>query len=74
MRRFLDKLEDQSISSESLCKLSNIVLKNNYFGSGKDLNRQIIRTAIGTKFAPHYDKIFMASLGEDMSEKYYFQS
>ena len=50
MRRFLDKLEDQSISSESLCKLSNIVLKNNYFGSGKDLNRQIIRTAIGTKF------------------------
>ena len=26
MRRFLDKREDQSVSSESLCKLENIVL------------------------------------------------
>ena len=27
MRRFLDKREDQSVSSESICKLANIVLK-----------------------------------------------
>ena len=29
MRRFLDKREDQSVSSENLCKLANIVLKHN---------------------------------------------
>ena len=30
MRPFLDKCEDQSVSSESLCKLANIVRKHNY--------------------------------------------
>ena len=38
MRRFLDKREDQSVSSESLCKLANIVLKHNYFELGRCLS------------------------------------
>ena len=66
MRRFLDKREDQSVSSESLCKLANIVLKHNYFELGKDVYHQILGTAIGTKFAPHYANIFMAGLEEEI--------
>ena len=38
MRRFLDKREDESVSSESLCKLANIVLKHNYFELGRCLS------------------------------------
>ena len=73
MRRFLDKREDQSVSSESLCKLANIMLKHNYFELGKDLYHQILGTAIGTKFAPHYTNTFMAGLEEETFEKSHFQ-
>ena len=73
MRRFLDKSEDQSVSSESLCKLANIVLKHNYFELGKYVYHQIIGTAIGTKFAPHYANIFMAALEEEIFEKSHVQ-
>ena len=59
IRRFLHRREDQLVSSESLCKLANIVLKHNYFELGKDVYHQILGTAIGTKFAPHYANIFM---------------
>ena len=62
MRRFLDKREGQSVSSESLCKLANIVLKHNYFELGKDVYHQILGTAIETKFYLHYANIFMAGL------------
>ena len=48
MRRFLDKHEDHSVSSKSLCKLANIVLKHNYFVLGKDVYHQIAATAIAT--------------------------
>ena len=73
MRRFLDKREDQSVSSESLCKLGNIVLKHNYFELGKDVYHQTLRTAIITKFAPHYANIYMACLEEEIFEKSHFQ-
>ena len=73
MRRFLDKREDQSVSSESLCKLANIVLKHNYFELGKDVYHPILGTAIGKKFAPHYPNIFMAGLEEEIFEKSHFQ-
>ena len=59
MRRFLDKREDQSVSSESLCKLANIVLKHNYFELRKDVCHQILGTATRAKFTPHYVNIFM---------------
>ena len=74
MRRFLDKSEDQSMSSESLCKIANIVLKHNYFIElGKDVYHQTLGTAIRTKFAPHYANIFMAGLEEEIFEKSHFQ-
>ena len=73
MRRFLDKREDQSVPSESLGKLANIVLKHNYFELGKDVYHQILGTAIGTKFAPHYANILMAGFEEEIFEKSHFQ-
>ena len=73
MRRFFDKRDDQSVTSESLCKLANIVLKHNYFGLEKDLYHQILGTTIGTKFASHYANIFMAGLGEEIFEKSHSQ-
>ena len=59
MQRFLDKREDQSVSSESLCKLANIVLKHNYFELRKDVYHQFLGTATRTKFTSHYVNIFM---------------
>ena len=73
MLRFLNKGEEQSVSSESLCKPANIVLKHNYFEFGKDVYHQILGTAIRTKFAPHYANINMAGLEEEIFEKSYFQ-
>ena len=36
------------------------MLKQNYFELGQDVYHQILATATGTKFAPHYANIFMA--------------
>ena len=73
MGRLLDKREDQSVSSQSLGKLANTVLKHNYFQLGKYIYHQILGTAIGTKFAPHYANIFMAGLEKEIFEKFHFQ-
>ena len=37
MPRFFDKREDQPVSSENLCTLANIVLKDNYFELGNNV-------------------------------------
>ena len=66
MRRFLDKHEEQSVSSESLCKLASIVLKHNYFELGKDIHHQILGAVVGTKFAPHYANIYGWFVGKDI--------
>ena len=70
--RFLAKCEDQSVSSQTLCKLANIVLKHNYFELGKDVYHQILGTTIGTKFAPHYANSFTADLKEEIFQKSHF--
>ena len=66
MKKYLDKREDQSVTSENLYKLAEIVLKHNYFEFGQDVYQQILGTAIGTKFTPPYAKIFMAGLEEEI--------
>ena len=66
MKKYLDKSEDQSVRSENLYKLAEIVLKHNYFEFGQDVYQQILDTAIGTKFAPPYANIFMAGLEEEI--------
>ena len=73
VRCFLDKREDQSVSSETLCKLANTVLKHNYFELRKEVYHQILGTAIGTKFAPHYANTFLAGLEDEIFGKSHFQ-
>ena len=50
---------DKSISTESLCRVAKIVLKENYFELGDKI---LLGTAIGTKFVPNYVNIFMTGL------------
>ena len=66
MKKYLGNRENQSVRSENLYKLAEIVLKHNYFEFGQDVYQQILGTAIGTKFAPPYANIFMASLEEEI--------
>ena len=66
MKKYLDKREDQSVTSENLYKLAEIVLKYNYFEFGQDVYQQILGTVIVTKFAPPHANIFMASLEEEI--------
>lgn len=54
-------------------KLANKALKHNFFELGKDVYLQILGTAIGKKFAPHYGDIFRAGLEEEIIDKFHFQ-
>jgi len=62
MKSFLDARERKSPSSENLCRLADIILKHNYFQFGDQKYHQKTGTAVGTKFAPPYANLFMASL------------
>ena len=55
----LEERKDKKVSSENLVDLAEFVLKNNYFEFNSDVYRQILGTAMGTKFAPPYACIFM---------------
>ena len=52
--------------SDSLYRLAKVILKHNYFELGLDVYHQVLGTTVGTKFAPHYEHIFMAGLKEEM--------
>ena len=43
-----------------MINLAKVVLGNNFFEFGGKVYRQKLWTAIGTKFAPAYAKVFMA--------------
>ena len=66
MKKYLDKREDQSVTSENLYKLAEIVLKHNYFEFGQDIYQQILGTAFDTKFAPPHVNVFMTGLEEEI--------
>ena len=55
---------NKQISSDTLIKLAEILLKNNIFEFNEKTFRQVRGTAIGTKFAPSYAILFIADLGE----------
>ena len=73
VKRYLDKREDQSVSSDSLYKLAKTILKHNYFELGQYVYHQILGTAIGTKFALHYANIFRAGLEQEIFSNTEFQ-
>ena len=45
---------EKYISSDTLCDLAEVVLKNNIFKFGKKTLKEKRETAIGTKFAPPF--------------------
>ena len=73
MKEALNTREDQSVSTESLVDLAEIVLKNNYFEHMSDVYRQIKGTAIGTKFAPQYAILYMGAFEEGAINAYEFK-
>ena len=66
MKKYLDKREDESVTSVNLYKLVEIVLKHKYFEFGQDVYQQILGTRIGTTFAPPYANIFMTGIEEEI--------
>ena len=62
LRKRLDNRMEKYISSDTLCDLAEVVLKNNFFKFGKKSLKQQRGTAIGTKFAPPYSILFMVEL------------
>ena len=49
---------EKYISSDMLCDLAEVVIKNNIFKFGKKTLKQKRGTAIGTKFAPPYSIVY----------------
>ena len=64
---------EKYISSDTLCDLAEVVLKNNIFKFGKKTLKQKRGTAIRTKFAPPYSILFMAELEEEIIRKAEFK-
>ena len=54
MKRYLDKREDQSVSSDSLNKLAKIIPKPDFFELGQNIFHQILGTTISTKLCKHF--------------------
>ena len=59
LRKALDNRENNKFSTDDLTKMTEFVLKNNYFEFNGKVKNQISGTAIGTKSAPPYACIFM---------------
>ena len=57
---------DKKVSTSTLVKLAEVVLKSNVFTFGKKPLKQIRGKAIGTKFVPPYSILFMAELEEEL--------
>ena len=66
LRKRLDNQIEKFISSDTLCDLVEVVLKNNIFRFGKKTLKQKRGTAIGTKFAPPSSILFMAELEDEI--------
>ena len=64
---------EKDISSDTLCDLEEVVLKNNIFKFGKNALKQKGGTAIGTKFGPPYNILFMEELEEEILPKAEFK-
>ena len=59
LKNILDKRKNQYILTADLIKMTEFVLKNNYFEFNGKVKQQISGTEIGTKRAPTYACIYM---------------
>ena len=62
IREALNSRGDQSVLTETLVELTQLVLKNNFFEFNGEFFPQVRGTAIGTKCAPSYAILFLAAL------------
>ena len=60
---------NKQVTTDTLIKLAELLLKNNIFEFSDKTYKQIRGTAIGTKFAPPYAVLFMAALEEKILNK-----
>ena len=54
-----DNFYEKSIPTKDLVKMAEFVLKNSCFEFNLNVKHQISITAVGTKFAPPYESIYM---------------
>ena len=73
LREAFEKRNEKTIPTEKLLKMTEFVLKNNYFEFVNKIKQQIFGTAIGTKFAPPYACIFMSDLETKFLEGQHLQ-
>ena len=66
LRKRLDLRQEKDVNNSALVELAEVVLKNNIFTFMEKTLKQTRGTAIGTKFAPSYSKLFMAELEEEI--------
>ena len=71
LRKSLDKREDQSVSTDSMLELVELVLKNNYFTHDGKTFKQKRGTAIGTKMAPPYAIVTLGDFENGALENYF---
>ena len=69
----LDNRMEKYISSDTLCDLAEVLLKNNTFKFGKKTLKQKRGTAIRKKFVPPYSILFVAELEEEILRKAEFK-
>ena len=64
VKRALDTREDQTVPTDFIVKLLEMVLKWNIFTFDSQLYQQLIGFAMGTKCAPNVADLFMAEIDE----------
>ena len=68
LKEALDRRREKKISKKDLVKMTEFVLKNNYFEFDRSVYQQVSGTAIGTNFTPPYACIFMDHLENSFLE------
>ncbi|XP_072166479.1 uncharacterized protein [Diadema setosum] len=72
IRRFLrdHANEDEAVDADALAQMTEFILKHNFFQFDDKYYLQKKGTAMGTKMAPAYANIFMATLEEEFLSSY----
>ena len=73
LRKRLDNRMEKYISSDTLCNVAEVVIKNNILKFVKKRLKQKRGTAIGMKFESPYSILFMAKLEEEILRKAEFK-
>ena len=73
LRKALYKRKTHKVPMGKLVKMTEFVVKNNYFQFSDEVYQQISGTAIGTKFAPPYACIFMDQVESKFLQTQKFQ-